>query len=474
MNKGELANARKIVERIVVEGDLILETPTRFGNGDSTGLVDLTIARDPLEGHALLPGASIAGALRGYLRTRERGFRSPDGMAPLEKLLFGFEEGKGGSQSYLIAYDSRCPTVTTELRDGVAIDPRSRTAVDDKKYDIELLAAGSTFPLRVELLVAAGQEAALRQALALALQGFERGEIPMGARRRRGFGKGRVHAWRVQRYRLTEPAGLIAWLRAGDGPSMAGQRGTAIAPLLDVAQTALDRRQIFTVEAIFGLAGSLLIRSSTEAADAPDMVHLHSKRGANQEAIVSGTSLAGALRARARRIVRTIGDEAKAETLIDDLFGPQIAGSNDRPKASRLWVEETVIKNPRELVVSRVKLDRFTGGSFPTALFSQQPVFGVAETAVQVSLRLQNPTAADKGLLLLLLKDLWTEDLPLGGEASVGRGRLSGKWAKLVEQEGEAAPQAWEIQQADGRLAITGERNTLQRWVDQLWQEVQP
>jgi len=36
------------------------------------------------------------------------------------------------------------------------------------------------------------------------------------------------------------------------------------------------------------------------------------------------------------------------------------------------------------------------------------------------------------GLLLLLLKDLWTGDLPLGGESSVGRGRLKGKTASLV------------------------------------------
>ena len=30
---------------------------------------------------------------------------------------------------------------------------------------------------------------------------------------------------------------------------------------------------------------------------------------------------------------------------------------------------------------------------------------------------------AQAGLLLLVLKDLWSGDLPLGGESSVGRGR---------------------------------------------------
>jgi len=32
-----------------------------------------------------------------------------------------------------------------------------------------------------------------------------------------------------------------------------------------------------------------------------------------------------------------------------------------------------------------------------------------------------------------LLKDLWTSDLPVGGESSIGRGRLQGKNATLTQ-----------------------------------------
>ena len=42
---------------------------------------------------------------------------------------------------------------------------------------------------------------------------------------------------------------------------------------------------------------------------------------------------------------------------------------------------------------------------------------------------------AEIGLLLLVLKDLWTGDLPIGGESSVGRGRLRGKEATLSLKE---------------------------------------
>ncbi|MCL0081501.1 hypothetical protein M1N64_04660, partial [Peptococcaceae bacterium] len=36
------------------------------------------------------------------------------------------------------------------------------------------------------------------------------------------------------------------------------------------------------------------------------------------------------------------------------------------------------------------------------------------------------------GLLLLILKDLWTADLPIGGEKSIGRGVLEGIKAKII------------------------------------------
>ena len=495
-------NARKITKRIVIEGDLVLETPTRFGNGDRDGLTDLTISRDALDGRPLLPGASIAGALRSYLRTREVGFRQAERAGAKAKLLFGEEteveqpdgtRTKSSSQSYFIAYDSLATPIGTELRDGVTIDPKTRTAVDKKKYDLELLAAGTTFPLRLELFVVEGKEKELRTALALALQGFERGEIPLGARRRRGFGQCRIQHWQVCEYDLTNAATLIAWLNEDAVASKpAVKSGDAIAALLNASDVTTDQRVRFELEALFGIAGSLLIRSSTEDPHAPDMVHLRSLRNGQPQPIISGTSLAGALRGRALRIAKTLNDGPQAEALIDELFGhldrdsknkeqPSAeANQADAGKASRLWVEESVIENPHELVVSRVKIDRFTGGSFPTALFNEQPVFGLDETAVRLRLRVDDPTPADKGLLLLLLKDLWTEDLPIGGEASVGRGRLRGKCASLITRHGATEPDTteeqaqthWQIRQAAGRLDIQGDRAQMEACVQAFCQKV--
>lgn len=472
MKNAHWHKSRQVVERVIVEGTLTLETPARFGGGDSDGLTDMPLALDPLKGRALLTGASLAGALRSYLRERELsyGAEEKDHYGNLAERLFGRREDTSGEQSPLITYDALgdCPNI--ELRDGVAIDPKTRTAEDKKKYDFELIEAGATFPLRVELLVTQNERDSLLRGLAIALQGLERGEIPMGGRKRRGFGQCRVDEWRVRRYNLTQPEGLIGWLTNDHAIEKSGQD---IAVLLNVSDTDLNERQRFLIKATFVLDTSLLIRSGFGKSDAPDFVHLHSKRNGQDVPILSGTSLAGALRARALRIVNTLTENREAAwEFTDRIFGVRSRGKEDkRPlTASRLIVHETEIGNPLGLVQSRVKIDRFTGGSFPTALFSEQPVFGRlnGETTVTVNLELRQPTDAEIGLLLLLIKDLWTGDLPLGGEVSIGRGRLRGIVANLKYGE-----RKWRLSQKDRQLEVSdGDKDALEGFVQALREEV--
>jgi hypothetical protein len=136
--------------------------------------------------------------------------------------------------------------------------------------------------------------------------------------------------------------------------------------------------------------------------------------------------------------------------------------------ASRLVVHETVIQQPvtPELVQSRIKIDRFTGGAYPTALFSEQPVFAKDDTELTLYLELLSPKDYEIGLLLLLLKDLWTGDLPLGGEISVGRGRLEGKSAELRLQRDDVE-QVWRISAENGALRIEGNRQQLESFVSE-------
>jgi len=79
-------SARGINRRFVVEGKMVLDTPASFSNGETTG-TEIVILEDALESKALLPGASLAGALRHYLLTRELGYRTADNSTKDDKRL---------------------------------------------------------------------------------------------------------------------------------------------------------------------------------------------------------------------------------------------------------------------------------------------------------------------------------------------------------------------------------------------------
>lgn len=488
MSTHPLKKSRQIAERWVIEGDLVLQTPTHLGNGDSDGIVDMPLLLDEASGGALLPGTSLAGALRNYLREHRHGFGKRASDKAIEA-LFGGEKGDDkGSQSALIIDDALGETPKIELRDGVRIDPITRTAKIDfdngiprgYKYDLHLLEAGTVFPVRMELLLSQGaDQEPVKQMLALALHGLEAGEIAIGLRKRRGFGECNVERWRITRYDLTKPAALLAWLAEGrpgwgytaDSEPQSGQK---IADLLGVTLANIsDKRSLCRVRAQFIVDGSLLIRAGFGEQDrGPDTVHLHSARpGGTRKPVLSGTSLAGALRHRAERVLRTIGDGKQALEMIDNMFGPaEISGNNNqKARASRLIVKETVIENPMELVQNRIRIDRFTGSVHGTGLFNEQPVFGKNDTLVAVDLTLRNPKEAEIGLLLLLLKDLWTGDLPLGGEVSIGRGRLKGVQAEIeTPHKGEPLT----ISAADGKRLTLSDRNALESYVAALCTEV--
>lgn len=461
---------RYITRRIIVRGTLILDTPTCLSSGDSDGLIDLMLLRDSFEeDKALLPGASLAGALRNYLREYCGGYLSPE-----DSILFGgYKSDPDGDQSPLIVNDAlSSQSVGVELRDGVKINSRKRTAEDKAKYDLELIQAGTQFDLCFELLIdkynhqgQLADEARLVRELAISLQGLELGAINIGMKKRRGFGRCHVDRWQVWQFDMTQPDERLAWL-AYDRTWATHVKQPDMGKILDILKPEnlkSDQRERFTIHALFSLNGSLLIRSGqTTTERAPDVVHLKSKRSHSTNAVpvLSGTSLAGVLRHRAERIVNTLG---KDENLVEMLFGH---ADRESKQASRLVVHETEIQKGHDLVQNRIAIDRFTGGAYHGALFDEQPVFGNDHTLITLQLELRLPQDYEIGLLLLLLKDLWTGDLPVGSESSIGRGLLQGRSATITQYVSGVATD-WTIVQNDENLQIS-DATSLEKFVAAL------
>jgi CRISPR/Cas system CSM-associated protein Csm3 (group 7 of RAMP superfamily) len=478
-------NHRHIVRRIIVKGDLSLTTPTCLSSGETEGLTDMLLLRDSISNHALLTGASIAGALRNYLREYQNGYRCSESETDLATQLFGsIRSNDDGDQSPLIVCDaiSNYPP-DIELRDGVCIDSKTGTAKPKAKYDLELLAADTLFPLQFELLIDESfckddpnYVDNLLQALAIALQGLEQEQIHIGMKKRRGFGHCYVKEWKVWDFKMKEAEDRTEWLTFGrswaDSYKKEPQQGK-IFEALKIQCNQRDRRDRLTIHAEFQLEGSLLIRSSQVERDetgqickAPDAVHLKSKRGGCSKPILSGTSVAGVLRHRTERIVRTLDGDTK---FVDEIFGI-VDESTKKAQSSRLLVQETEIENTDDLVQNRIAIDRFTGGAYHGALFDEQPIFGGESSTVTLSLELRQPNDSEIGLLLLLLKDLWTSDLAVGGGSSIGRGRLHGKQATITHQTA-THPKIWKITQNGQELEVDDPK-ALERFVKVFADEI--
>src|SRR5690606_6400883 len=83
------------------------------------------------------------------------------------------------------------------------------------------------------------------------------------------------------------------------------------------------------IEVSARLAGSLLVRSRSAQLNAPDMVHLTEA----DSCWLPGTGIAGALRARAGRVLHALGCNGSRATFLDDIFGWKM-------RASKLWVSD--------------------------------------------------------------------------------------------------------------------------------------
>ena len=267
------------------------------------------------------------------------------------------------------------------------------------------------------------------------LHAFEQGEIRLGARTRRGYGRGKVESWEIRGLQMNNPEDVMSWLR--DNPWSRDPSS------LETRSLPTDHRQYFRIEANFELRTSLLIRSSSGNPDDPDMVHLHS----NDEPVIPGTSFAGAFRHRAALIANVLNwdNGCDDEDAVCEMFGPiHKQGSNAKQQtdlwASRVTIEERLVENVKPQWQDRVAIDRFTGGSLQSALFNEKPVYPCSlkestETNVRLRLTLEEPDDAEIGLLLLTLRDFWYGNTALGGETSNGRGTLQGIAAKLIYKD---------------------------------------
>jgi len=412
-----------VTGKLILTGKLVLETPLIIGAGEKSDDVGIVILKDET-GSPYIPATSLAGALRHYFFCRAR----LDQVPPEQLQYFwGADLKKEKEHIYQSAFSINDlhpeNEVRIKIRDGLKIDNRLGIAEPGKKFDYELVEPGAVFGFEAEItLREAYDKKVFLQVIGFLVKALKERKVALGAMTTKGFGRCRLRNPILHDYDFSQKKAVIAWLNKDFKPGFL-QKDIDLNNVL-----AEQEPRDFYLNAVFALQSSLVVRSYSGDPQAPDAVHLTS----NGKDVLPGTSVKGALRSRAERIINTLGGQG--EEMIKRLFGwaGEEAKSGEKYK-SRVVVEETIIKNVTAAIQSRIKVDRFTGGVIKGALFDTMPLWAMVgeQEMVEVKVTIRNYQDWEAGLLLLILKDLWTGDLPIGGEKNIGRGVLKGRRAEI-------------------------------------------
>ena len=421
-------------------------SPLRTGGTDGDSETVLT----GLDGVCFVQGSSLAGAFRGWLE--EDGER-----ITLAEPLFGSQKGSGS----LIVSDGRFDMAAqVSTRPRLRINAETGSADPGGKFDIAQVNAGADFVFE---LVWLGQEEAPKQlqAIEAMLAAIDAGQIRLGAQKNNGFGKVGLTVTR-QFYDMRRPEDRTAWLEGTD-------RGQPFA----LPEVVPDRRVCFILT---GQINGLLVKSSArlpkeerkdkqkadENKKGKDKGSYTPNLTENDVPILPGSSIKGAVRAQAERIVKSTG---LADSLVANLFGDAPSAGTETGRAGRVMVEDLRLDRAQARQISRIRINRFTGGVIRQGLLTEEPL----STPVRLELSVRQGSNMEYALLLYALRDLGLGLYNLGSGGAIGRGYVNVSEIVVTGPEGRQATLRFDGEQC---CQLDDPNNLVADWM-QAWKEVQ-
>ena len=428
-----------IIYRYFVKGILTLTSPLVLGCGEESNS-DKDISRN-WQGEVFIPSTSITGAVRHYLDSILKEDSSEENK--LIRQVFG-ETEKDSMQSLITFYDGdRMKDAFVTIRDGVLIKPIYRVAEKHAKFNFEILEPGASCRFRIELVYRANPERnnnilEIENLLFFILKGFTTGDIQLGAKNARGFGEVKLSDLIILKLDMNKKEDRLKWLEF----TWDGFKGGNI-QLNELSNNSIDFFQNKTdIKVEFTIPYSILIRAPNPNPKEEDVTHLSSMG----KSVISGTSWTGALRNAIFETGRSLDKIDQADLMIKELFGFAKTKEDepiyeDRAQKSRIFIKESIIQSNeshRHTMVSYThnKIDRFTGGTVDSALFTVKPSFG---GSVILDITIFNAKKYEIGLVLLGVKELWHGLQPIGGTSNVGRGILNGTKLFIDDKEFSAS-----------------------------------
>lgn len=404
------------------------QSPLRTGGPDGAVLIGS-------DGLPMIQGSSIAGVLRGYLTA----VQGTDAACHL------FGSAAGEADSILTVSDgSFAAAILPQIRTRLRMDHRTGAAEEGKLFQIDGIPSGTTFSFQLLLqLERAAEERAEYTApeekmVETLLQAMHSGAITLGAQRSNGFGVVMLQVQR-QRYDLTDEADRTAWIH--DCPP----KDTVPLPLPAAPQQAISFVLTGQMPSVFLCSGR------RERVEGKSVALPMQEQGC---CLLPGSALKGCIRAQAERIAAYLGQEAWVTTL----FGAEAVQGSFSGTAAKVRVRECLLKQAKqERIITRTRINRFTGGTMDRKLFALRPLSD--RVTIQVDL-IRPTTPQERGLLFYALRDLAAGLYQVGSGGSVGYGYLTD--GTLTVQDGE---RTCAFHYADHRQTVTGEIALVEPWL---------
>ncbi|MEE9373386.1 MAG: RAMP superfamily CRISPR-associated protein [Saprospiraceae bacterium] len=435
----------RVIGKIIIRAQIKNVSSLILGSGeDAMSDVDcVKLANN----QAYIPGSVLTGCIW-------RKFEEINEFKEIIGNLWGTKNAKENdpisSQSHIMIEDSISngngnDTAHFTVKDAVKILHDTNQAKEGGKFDYEILEPEVTFDIKAEITLRKGFDKDKYLKAAFYILSILENDFHIGAKTNSGFGKMEVKddSGKVFFFDFEEKlAGnkVDSWFEYLEAD---GDVSKLISEPSPTDKIHFKGKADFSVDAKFKIKSSLLSRSYLVDADAPDHVHTHRNEKPDQP-ILYGSSIKGAIRHRAYKILNTLKGEDYANCVIDELFGYVRENKNgingdSKAKKGKIRIEESTINDVVHTEQTRIKIDRFTGGTIDGALIQSRPVWSKGdEPNLTIKWSINNPSHDEITLILMVLKDLWTADLAIGGDKAIGRGVLEGREATIII-DGESA-----------------------------------
>ncbi len=366
-------------------------TPLRTANAD--GDTEMVLRRS--DGTGIIQGSSLAGAMKHFAAQEWTLTRAEE--------LFGSQK----AESRLIVSDGVfAKSAEMQMRPRICIDAASGSV--ENKFDIAHIGVDETFDFSVTWRGNSldSDDIVCVERIFAAIQS---GALCFGAQKSNGFGQVSLSV-KKGLYDLREEKARRAWL----------DEATEWRKTIKLAQYA-PRQVIFEVS---GKTNSILVKASApelrtaeNGKDVSTAVAVNIKE--NGKSILPGSSVKGAIRARAEMIAEYLKLPNSTNGIISRMFGCGSDGREDNGVPGRVWFEDAVLDDTAK-TITRIRINRFTGGVMNGALIKEEP------RSSSIRLRIKADESPEQcALLLLALRDLGLGLYTFGSGSAIGRGYVT-------------------------------------------------